>query len=120
LIDRSFIFDLLNTCAVIFVIYLISSFILQVIQKTFDSRLKLKIIEKETTEPVVTQLLKPNIKDKRKEILQWIFLLAAIGTGFTVIHLSRPFGLHSLAIMAFSIAAGLGGYYYFSRQTDIK
>jgi hypothetical protein len=29
-----------------------------------------------------------------------------------------PFGIHSLAILALSVAAGFGAYYYFSRQTD--
>ena len=67
---------------------------------------------------VVAQLLQPESgKEKRNYLLQWFFILVAIGIGFTIMNLTRPFGLHSLAIMAFSIAAGFGGYYFFTRGT---
>ena len=41
----------------------------------------------------------------------------AVGIGFLIIELTEPYGLHSLAIMALSIAAGLIVYYYFARRT---
>ena len=115
--DRQFIFDSVNICAILLVIYLLSNFILKIIRQSLDFKLKNKIIEKETAEPVVAQLMHPETsKEKRNYLLQWFFVLAAIGLGFTVMHLSRPFGLHSLAIMAFSVAAGFGGYYFFTRE----
>jgi hypothetical protein len=43
-------------------------------------------------------------------------MMAAIGAGLILVSLTRPFGLHSLAILAFSMAAGFGAYYYFTRQ----
>ena len=43
---------------------------------------------------------------------------AAIGAGIFLVSWIRPFGLHSLAILALSMAAGFGAYFYFSRQTD--
>jgi hypothetical protein len=45
-------------------------------------------------------------------------MLAAIGAGLLMVSWVRPFGLHSLAILAFSVAAGFGAYYYFSRQKE--
>ena len=117
--DRQFIFDSVNICAVILVIYLLSSFILRLIKQSFEFKIKNKILDKGTNEPVVAQLLQPETnKEKRSYLLQWCFILAAIGLGFTAMSLSRPFGLHSLAIMAFSIAAGFGAYYYFTRETS--
>lgn len=116
--DRQFIFDSLNICAVLFVIYLLSNFILKIIRQSLESKLKNKIVDKGTAEPVVTQLLQPETsKEKRSYLLQWFFILAAVGVGFSIMSFSRPFGLHSLAIMAFSVAAGFGGYYFFTRET---
>lgn len=116
--DRQFIFDSFNICAVLLVIYLLSNFIFRIIKQSLEFKLKNKIIDKGTDSPVVAQLLQPETnKEKRNYLLQWFFILTAIGIGFGIMSLSRPFGLHSLAIMAFSIAAGFGGYYFFTRET---
>jgi hypothetical protein len=119
LINRPLIFDILNIIAVVSVIYLVSNWILQMMKTNLDYRLKNKIIEKETAENIVVQLVQPGKKGNGsdKAILQWFFVLVSIGVGFTLINFTMPFGLHSLAIMAFSIAAGFAGYYYASRRS---
>ena len=114
--DRQLYFDVLNICAVLAVIYLISSFLLQMIRNHYNFRIKNRILDKGTEENIVRQLLQPEKKENKNYILQWFCLLAAIGAGLFLVNLIRPFGLHSLAIMAFSIAAGFGAYYYFSRE----
>jgi hypothetical protein len=120
LINRQLIFDLVNICAIVGVIYLISNWILQIIKQSLDHKLKSKLIEKQTSENIVVQLVQPNKKDEgnAKTVLQWFFILAGIGAGFTIINFTRPYGLHSLAIMAFCIAAGFAGYYYASTRLD--
>ena len=116
--DRQFIFDSVNICAVLAVIYLVCNFILRIVKHSLEYKLKNRIIDKGTTEPVVAQILQPESnKEKRNYLLQWFFILVAIGLGFSMMALSRPFGLHSLAIMAFCVAAGFGGYYFFTRET---
>lgn len=117
LIDREMIFDLVHICAVVLVIYLISSFILQLIQQNLDFRLKAKIVEKETAESIVSQLVQPGKSNPVNTLMQWFCTLVGIAVGFTIMHFTRPFGLHSVAIMAFSIAAGLGMYYLFLRRS---
>jgi len=114
--DRQLYFDILNICAVLAVIYLISSFLLQMIRNHYNFRIKNRILDKGTEENIVRQLLQPEKKENKNYILQWFCLLAAIGAGLFLVNLIRPFGLHSLAIMAFSIAAGFGAYNYFSRE----
>ena len=119
--DRQFIFDSVNMCAILLVIYLLSNFILKIIRQSLDFKLRNKIIDKGTSEPIVAQILQPESnKEKRNYLLQWFFVLAAIGLGFTIMNITKPFGLHSLAIMAFSIAAGFGGYYFFTRENGNK
>ncbi|HSC36644.1 MAG TPA: hypothetical protein VLD19_02185, partial [Chitinophagaceae bacterium] len=47
--DRSLIFDITNMIAILAVIYMISSFILQLLRQSFDYRIKNKVIEKGTS-----------------------------------------------------------------------
>jgi FtsH-binding integral membrane protein len=116
LIDRELVFDVVHICTVVLIIYLISSFILQLIRQNLDYRLKSKILEKQPDENVVAQLVPTDKKNPANNILQWFCTLMGIAIGFLVMTFTQPFGLHSLAIMAFSVAAGLGIYYLFTRQ----
>src|SRR5580658_109041 len=116
LINREFIFDLIHIIAVLLVIYLISSFILQLVRQNFDFRLKSKILERQTEEHIVSQLVQPDKVNPLNSLLQWICTLIGVGIGFALISHTQPFGLHSLAIMAFSVAAGLGVYYFMAKR----
>jgi len=114
--DRGFIFDMLNIIAIVTVIYMISNFILQILRQNIDYRLKNRILDKGTPENIVTQLVKVDKKEPGQAALQWFFVLGGIALGFTILHFIGSFGLHSLAIMAFCIAVGFAGSYYFTRQ----
>ena len=46
--DRQFIFDSVNICAVLLVIYLLSGFILRIIKQSLDYKLKNKMLDKQT------------------------------------------------------------------------
>jgi hypothetical protein len=116
LIDRELVFDVVHICAVVLIIYLVSSFILQLIRQNLDYRLKSKIIEKQTDENVVAQLVPADKTNPVNSILQWFCTLMGVAIGFLIMTFTQPFGLHSLAIMAFSVAAGLGIYYFFTRR----
>jgi hypothetical protein len=116
--DRQLYFDVLNISAVLTGIYLFSSFILHIVNQHYSFRIKNRILDKGTEENIVRQLLQSDKKENKNYILQWFCMLAAIGAGLTLVSLIRPFGLHSLAILAFSIAAGFGAYYYFTRQGE--
>jgi predicted nucleic acid-binding Zn ribbon protein len=114
--DRDFMFDTLHICATIAVIYLVSYFILHTIKNAMTFRLKHRMLDKGTEENIVRELLQPDKKENKNYILQWFFILASMGVGLILVKLIQPFGLHSLAILALSIAAGFGAYYYFSRE----
>jgi hypothetical protein len=118
IIDRDFMRELLSTSAVILVIVLISSFILSIVRMSLDNKIKSKLLEKGATENVVAQLLQPFKKDSKIEPIKWFCILAGIGTGLAFINVFQPFGVHSLAIMAFSLAASFLGYYLFTKRID--
>jgi hypothetical protein len=116
--NREFLFDVLHICATLAVVYMVSSFILHLFRQAMGYRIKNRILDKGTEENIVRQLLQPDKKENKNYILQWFFMLTAIGIGLLLVRLTGPFGLHSLSILAFSIAAGFGGYYYFSKQAE--
>jgi hypothetical protein len=117
LINRDLIFDLIHVIMFILVVYLISSFILQLVRQNFDFRLKSKIVERQTEQQIVTQLVQPDKINPMNTLLQWICTLVGVGIGFALISYTQPFGLHSLAIMALSVAAGMGVYYFIANRT---
>jgi hypothetical protein len=116
--DRQLYFDILNISGVLTGMYLIASFILQIFRQHYNYRIRNRILDKGTEENVVRQVLQPEKKDNKKYTLQWFFSLAAIGIGLILVTLIRPFGLLSLAILALSLAAGFGAYYYFTRGRE--
>jgi F0F1-type ATP synthase assembly protein I len=116
LITSELIFDLVHVIMFILVVYLISSFILQLVRQNLDFRLKSKIVERQTEEQIVSQLVQPDRVNPMNTLLQWICTLIGVGIGFALIAHTQPFGLHSLAIMAFSVAAGLGAYYFLAKR----
>jgi Mn2+/Fe2+ NRAMP family transporter len=116
--DRYFLFDALHIGTMLIAIYLIASFILQIFKAGMTARIKNRMLDKGTEENIVRELLQPDKKEDKNYILQWFFIMVAIGIAFLLLMLTRPFGLHSLAIIAFSIAAGFGANYYFTRNNN--
>jgi hypothetical protein len=111
-IDREFT-AMLGTLAGM---YIVVTFILAITRSIQEYRLKSKLIEKGVSDKVVEQFLQPGPKDTRNQIVKWFMLLAGLGIGLTVISMTLPLGIHSMAIMSFSIALGFLGYYFFTRK----
>ncbi|HVV03619.1 MAG TPA: hypothetical protein VHC96_05315 [Puia sp.] len=119
IVDRSFVVDAFHISATIFLLYLCFNFVLELLQRNLDHRIKSRAIAAGSSESMVGRLLDRKRKDLRRGALAWICVLLAIGLGLSIINFTLPFGLHSVAIMAFSIGAGLLAFYLISgRQRD--
>ena len=114
--DRQLYFEVLNICAVLTGMYLIASLIQRLLKNYYSYRIRNRMLDKGTEEAVVREILQPDKKDNKNQTLQWFCMLSAVGAGLMLVNWIRPFGLHSLAILAFSVAAGFGAYYYFSKE----
>jgi len=87
------------------------------IKWVLDHRLKNKLIDKGAPEHIVSQLLQPAINDNKNATVKWFALLMGLGAGLGLVDYFQPLGIHSLAIMCFSLAASfLGYYFYISRK----
>jgi hypothetical protein len=116
--DRIWIDNFSRSSAIILVLTLIAAFIIKVIKLILDYRLKNKMIDKGVSETLAGRMLQSNNKNNKHIALKWFSILAGIGVGLTLISLFPPFGIHSLIIMAFSVAAGFLGYYYFTSRAE--
>ena len=110
--------EILQVAAAIFVVGMFMYFIIDILRRIFEHRLKNKIVDKGISENIAQSILatqKP--EDNRFANVKWFAILAGIGLGLMVVNYTQPLGFHSLAIMAFSISLSFLGYYFFTRGT---
>jgi hypothetical protein len=108
--------DVFNTIASIAVVALLMAFILVIMKRVMDNRLKNKIIEKGIPDFVTLPLFQSTAPDQRSVTIKWALLLAGLGAAFTIIHYTLPLGIHSLAILAFCLSASFLCYYLFLKK----
>ena len=110
--------DMIQVFAAIFVVGMFMYFIISVLKRILDHRLKNRIIDKGISETIATSILETNSGENKNANIKWFAILAGIGIGLTGVNYSQPLGFHSLAIMAFSISLSFLGYYFFVKKTE--
>ena len=116
-LDMEFRPEVFRGVAAILVVGMFMYFIINIIKRIFEHRLKNKIVDKGISENIAQSILatqKP--EDNRYANVKWFAILAGIGLGLTGVNYTQPLGFHSLAIMAFSISLSFLGYYFFTRS----
>jgi hypothetical protein len=112
--------EVFRVAATIFTLGLSMWFILAILKRVMDNKLKNKIVDKGVPDSVIASVLKTNPKEDLNSNMKWFAILAGLGIALTAIHYSLPLGIHSLAIMAFCIAGSFLGYFFFLKQSDDK
>ncbi|MET0466956.1 MAG: hypothetical protein ABW007_27595 [Chitinophagaceae bacterium] len=100
--------------------YLIGSFILTLIRQILDHRLKRRMLDKGVSDELARQFFQSNTKDVKTLTMKWFIIFLSVGAGFTVVNMTQPLGIHSIAIVCFAIAFGYLAYYFFVRKTAIN
>ena len=100
--------------------YLIGSFILTLIRSLLDHRLKRRMLDKGVSEELARQFFQSNTKDVKTLTMKWFIIFLSVGAGFTVVNMTQPLGVHSIATLCFCIAFGYLAYYFFVRKTENK
>jgi len=114
----TFKYDALHMSSTILTIVVFGILILTFIKWLLDYRLKNKLIEKGAPDHVVSQILQPIISDNKNATIKWFALLMGLGTGLSFVDYFQPLGIHSLAIMSFSLAASFLGYYFYINRRE--
>lgn len=110
--------EIFNICATIFAVGLFMIFILVILKRIMDYRLKNKIVEKGIPENVASSILQTNPKEDSNINIKWFAILTGLGAALTIIYYTLPLGIHSLAIMAFCIAASFLSYFFFLKKSE--
>jgi hypothetical protein len=93
-------------------------FVLTIIKQIMNYRLKNKVIEKAIPEQIVTSLFETDGKEHKNANIKWFAILTGIGVGLTIVYYTLPLGIHSLAIIAFCMAASFLSYFIFLKRTE--
>ncbi len=110
--------DVFNICATIFLVIVVMIFILSVLKRMLEYRLKNKIADKGISESIASSILRPDTREDGAINIKWFSILAGMGSGLTIINYTLPLGIHSMAIMSFSIALSFLGYHYYLRRSE--
>jgi len=108
--------EVFRICATIFVVLAFMVFILAILKGIFEYRLKHKIVDKGIPENIISSLLKDKGEGRNINI-KWFAILAGLGAGLTIVNYTLPLGIHSLAIMTFSIAFSFLGYFFYLKKS---
>jgi TctA family transporter len=103
--------EFVRNIVLLLMIYMVTSFILNMIKLFLDDRLKRKIVETGTTEVVVAQLLATG-KNENKNSLKWFCALGAIAVGLGIIGCYNLSDIYALMIIAFCLAIGFLAHFY--------
>ena len=107
---------LTSILSVIFVVYIVSAFILAITRLVLDTWLKNKIIGKSVEEKVILKLLHNDREKVLREALKWGILFTGTGIGLFVSMLFPPMGIHTFAITSFALGASFFTYYQFIKR----
>jgi len=108
--------EVFRVVASIFVVGMFMYFIINIMRRLLEHRLKNKIIDKGISENIAHSILEARTADDRNANVKWFAILAGLGIGLLGVNYTQPLGFHSLAIMAFSISISFLGYYLFIRN----
>jgi len=109
--------EVFRTVAIMLFMGMLMYFIINIIKRIFDHRLKNKIVDKGISENIANSILSTERENGNTNI-KWFSILAGIGIGLMGVNYTQPLGFHSLAIMSFSISLSFLGYYLFTKNTN--
>jgi len=102
--------DVYRAVVVVFIILVFMKFILIVVQKFLDHRLKNEMIKKGISDDIASTLLHQHPKDTQEDGLKWVMLLLTSAVGIFIVNQTQPLGLHSISIMLASVGVGYMAY----------
>lgn len=110
--------DVYKSIFFVFILLLVMRFLLSIIKKLLDHKLKNKIIEKGMSETITSALLQTETHSEISNNIKWFSILGSTGIGFFIVETFLPLGFHSIAIMAISISLGFLAHSFYLKTLD--
>jgi len=108
--DTSIDSDVYKAGVVILVIIIGLAFVLTILRNILDHKLKKKMLEKGISDDLVASILQRDSHSAKHISIKWFLVLLATGIGLFITKIYLPLGIHSIGIMAVSIAVAFLGY----------
>ncbi len=83
-----------------------------------DHKLKNKIIDKGVPEDLASSILQTESNSEVHSSIKWFVILMTTGSGLFIANQYLPLGIHSIGIMAISIAMGFLAYSLYLKRFD--
>lgn len=115
MIDKGTFEELVRNIVLLLMLYIVTNFILSMIRLFLNDRLKRKIVENDTSETIVAQLL-INKKDEKGNSLKLFCALTAIGVGLGIIDCYNLSDIPALMTTIFCLAIGFIVHFYLSSR----
>ena len=108
--------EVFKISATIIVVILVMIFILSVLKRMLDYRIKNRIVEKGVSEDLASSILQSDSGNGDVNI-KWFSILTGIGIGLMIVKYTLPLGIHSIAIMSFTTAVSFLGYHQYLKRS---
>ena len=115
--DRATFEEFVRNIVILLMIFMVTSFILTMIRLILDNGLKKKIIEMDTPETVVSQLMATG-KNEVRNSLKWFCALCGIAAGLGIIGCYHLTDIYALMVIAFCLAIGFLGHFLLSNRLN--
>ncbi len=110
--------DVYKTIVFIFLLILIMRFIILILEKLLDHKLKNKIIERGLPEAFSVALLQTEKINEKTNNIKWFLILFSTGIGLLITAKFLPLGIHSIAIITISISLGFLAHSFYLKTYD--
>lgn len=112
--DREFMFDILHSTVATVALCITITFILSMARLWMNYQLRKKLLDSDAPTEIIDQILLN--KSENLNSLKWCIILVFVGFGMLIISFLGPLDIKSLMIIVFSVALGLGSFYFLSRR----
>ncbi|MFK8101452.1 MAG: hypothetical protein AB8G15_02960 [Saprospiraceae bacterium] len=110
--------DIYRMLATVMLLALAAQFCLVVLKKILDYQLKKQLIEKGKSETFSNSLLKTESNNEQTKNIKWFAIFLSTGIGLFLVESFLPLGIHSIGIMAISIAMGFLAYFFYLKKVE--
>lgn len=112
-IDR----DQIALAVTVLIIAVILAFLLELVKRYLDYRLKEKVVESGVTQELASLLLHRDQQDLLRTCIKWLAIFLGLGCGFAIVAVVQLPIWGALAVIAFCLSGSFLGYYFFLKRS---
>lgn len=116
-----FSIQLFDVLAIVTVIFLITQAILGLVKMFLQFRLRHKIVDKNLSETLTSQVLAAesgNQMDQKSNTIRWALLFMGLGAAFGIISAFKLYGMNALSVLCLAMAVSFLLYFVYLNKAE--